>query len=549
MNKKYLSIKLLIIVVFFTQISNAGNDHKKAIASQQKLLRAFGTIYTNYADELEPMELANAAIDGMTNKLDPYTVHLQQQQKFRMDMLTRGNYGGVGIRIGSRHDTLTVISPMEDSPAWQAGILPGDRIIRIDSLYTKGKKIDDLAEKIRGPEGTIVQLTILRGSEKEKILFHLTRKKIEVKEIPYAGFIQDKIAYIKLNGFSKNASKQVRYFADSLQHAGMEYLILDLRNNTGGLLDQAVKILNLYLPKGEKVVHTKGLTRGSNREYYLRDKPIISNDVRIAILVNQGSASASEIVAGSTQDLNRGIIVGQTTFGKGLVQNIFPLDDSSAVKVTTSKYYIPSGRLIQKEDYFHENDIVSANAEIEHTFYTKSGRKVKENGGIEPDSTVKNDKQHFIIVDLWRQYHFSEFAREIMLKYPDRSGEENTELYFQEFIEYLHRNNYHFDHPLHKKLEKLEKQFFAEFSEEEKQTFEINFINLRAILNQNTDELLLKNKDDIIPFLRAEILGFRGGQYARIKGSLKDDKVLNTAIELLKNDAYLKKYNIIPFFE
>ncbi len=545
--RKIIFIRIAILLLAVASLQ--ATDYKRSMQAQQKLLRAYATLITNYADELDPMNLTDAAIDGMTGKLDPYTVLLKAQSKFRMDVLTHGEYGGVGIRIGSRNDSLTVISPMEDSPAWKAGILPGDKIIRIDSLYTIGHKLDDLAEMIRGPKGTEVQLTILRSNYDEALIFRLTRTNIEVREIPYAGFIEDGTGYIKLNGFSKHAAAQLRSYADSLQQKGMKRLILDLRNNTGGLLDQAVEILNLYLPKGQKVVQTRGLTRASNREFSLTEQPLLHSDVRIAILVNHGSASASEIVAGATQDLNRGIIVGQTTFGKGLVQNIFPLDDSSAVKITTSKYYIPSGRLIQKEDYFHDNEIISANPDLNHEYFTLSGRPLAENGGIVPDSTVDGHSVGPIVVDLWRRNMFADYVRITLLANPKMTGHEDPERYFDDFVSFLKQREYHFEHPLLKKVTELEKRFKDQVGENDFADLQPSFDALRAALSGNSESLLRESREEIIPFLRAEMLGFRGGQHDRIEGTLQDDDVLQTAVHLLKDDSYLKSLKIAPFNE
>jgi len=539
---------MLTLLFLVSAVSLQANERKEVMAAQNRMLRAFAILYTNYADKLDPLELSQAAIEGMTDELDPYTVYLEHQQKFRMDMITRGEYGGVGIQIGMRSDTLSVISPMEDSPAWKAGIQPGDRIMRIDSLWTRGGRIDDLAEKIRGPAGSQVELTIWRGLSNSEIVFSLTRGTIEVREIPFAGFIGDRTGYVKLNGFSRHAAEQFRAIADSLNREGMDRIILDLRNNTGGLLDQAVEVLNVFLPKGERVVYTRGLFHGANRDFKLQKDPVLDSDDRVAILVNHGSASASEIVAGAVQDLDRGLIIGRSSFGKGLVQNIFPLDDSSSIKVTTSKYFIPSGRMIQKRDYFSDSQILKESAESSEIYRSRGGRELPNSGGIVPDSSVVSAEIHPFVVDLWRKFMFTDFAREYMMKYPDFTDYNSDARYFSEFEAFLSRRDYRFETPLEKKLDELEKDY-EELQSDSETAFREAFRLLRKELNTESSDLLSEHRADIVRFLAAEMAAFYGGQKGRVEQTVGSDETVQTALQLLQNDEYLQRLGIQPFNE
>jgi carboxyl-terminal processing protease len=543
---RYTKIFILVGALLVSCQLHSDNRKQEYSQSRDALLRAHYLLFHNYADAIDSQALAKAAIDGMTKALDPYTVYLEKQEKFQLDMLTKGEYGGVGIRIGMRGDTLTVISPMEDTPAWRAGFLPGDRIIRIDTMETKKLNIETASDMIRGKAGSEVVLTVERENVPGELVFTLVREKIEVQEVPYADFIEPGIAYIKLNGFSKNASNQIRERLIELQKAGIEGLILDLRNNTGGLLDQALEVLNLYLPGDIIAVETRGLNPRFSRKFKLSSKPILDENVRIAILINQGSASASEIVAGVTQDLDRGIVLGRRSFGKGLVQNIFPLSDTSAVKITTSKYYIPSGRLIQKENYIKDNTILKEFESGADAFFTRGGRKVEAGGGIYPDTLIIDEPVGELVSALWRRQYFSRFAREFLLEHPEFTGKENTEyFFFQPFAQWLQKRDFSLQQPPLKEIEKLEKAFID--AKKNSDAIQSAFAALKEAATLPIDSLLTAEKDILLLFLESELRGFHGGQKARIEGRMDSDITLKTALKLIQDNAYLQEMGISPF--
>ena len=299
---------------------------------------------------------------------------------------------------------------MENSPAKRAGIISGDKIIKIDDQDTEGLSMDDAAKLIRGKKGSQVVLSVQRFREEDLIEFELTREDIKVKDISYSGMIDNQTGYIRLTRFSRNSDKEMKKALRELLENNMTGLVLDLRDNPGGLLNAAVNILDLFIDKGEMLVWTEGKTQKSKRKYESKTDPLVPSDLNITVLVNQGSASASEIVAGTLQDLDRAVVVGRSTFGKGLVQTVFNIDKNRALKITTAKYYIPSGRLIQKPGYLPD-DILADTTKQDSLFYTKGGREVSGAGGITPDHEVKLGLGSPILSASWRQGLFFNYVQ------------------------------------------------------------------------------------------------------------------------------------------
>ena len=296
---------LFISVLLVTVVSIGRSDLYRDISSNWRMVyEVYKRVMTDYADQIDPKKLATAGIDGMLSELDPYSVYLEEEDRHQLNLLTRGNYGGVGIQLGVRNDSLTVIAPIDDSPAQRAGIFTGDKIIAVDGEFTSEMSLDHAADNIRGPKNTKVTLTIRRWGE-EDIDFVLTRSTITVKDVSYSGMINDKTGYIRLNRFSRNSSGEMRQALRSLDNQGVERIILDLRGNPGGLMDAAVQILDMLVKKGIEVVSMSGRSNESNRTFTSQNKPIVDTSIRLAVLIDGGSASASEIVAGAIQDLDR----------------------------------------------------------------------------------------------------------------------------------------------------------------------------------------------------------------------------------------------------
>ena len=430
---------ILAISVLFG--SNGSNDIYKQVRKNQSLINdVYRQLITNYVDHIDIDAFTKMSINNMLLDLDPYTVYMENEEKDGIEMLTKGKYGGVGIQIGLREKVLTVISPIANSPAKRAGILIGDKIIKIDDVKTEDYSIDDAAKLIRGKQGTVVKLSIERYGEEDLIEFVLTRESIPVKDISYTGMLDEHTGYIKLTRFSRNSDKEMRGALQELIDKNMSGLVLDLRDNPGGLLNSAVKILDLFTDKGELLVWTEGKTGKSDRKYFSKQDPMVPKDINITVLVNQGSASASEIIAGTLQDLDRGVVIGRPTFGKGLVQTVFNLDRERSIKITTAKYYIPSGRLIQKPGYLPDEILADTSAQ-DTLFYTKGGREVSGAGGITPDHEVNLDKVAPILAASWRQGLFFNFVQKNKMNYTNYLEVESDTSLLSKYEEYLYSND------------------------------------------------------------------------------------------------------------
>ena len=373
---------------------------------------AFYRVRESYVDSVNESEIIKSGIKGMMKPLDPYTRFLSGSSKDRLDMLRTGKYGGVGIQIGLRRDTLTVLTPFEDSPAYSEGIHSGDQILMIDSVKTKGMTLKDASKLIKGELGSIVVLTIYRPSTRYKISFELTRANIIIKHVPYWGVDENGIGYVRITKFSKNTAKDFGIALQDLLDDDMKGLVIDLRGNSGGLLSNSIKILDKLTVRGVNLLNTKGRIPKSNKEMNSRRAPMVGNEIPIAVLINRSSASASEIVSGVLQDLDRAVIVGEKSFGKGLVQSMYNLNDTTTLKVTTAKYYIPSGRLIQKEDYLNNGFLTDGLDKKDSLFTTRGGRKVQGGGGITPDVDITRSPLPPYVQGLWKEGVFLAFAAE-----------------------------------------------------------------------------------------------------------------------------------------
>ena len=529
--RKKILISILLAGCIFIIIGASNSDTYRSIARSQRIINeVYKHLIVNYADELDTDEFTKISINNMLSDLDPYTVYLESEERDNLDMLTHGKYGGVGIQLGKRDDHLTVISPMEDSPAKNAGILSGDIISKIDDEDVKDLSLNEAAKLIRGKKGTTVVLTIIRLGEDESIEFHLTRSDIQVQDIPFAEMIDDETGYIVLTRFSKNAPKEMEKALRSLLGQDMDNLILDLRNNPGGLLAAAIDILELFVPKGEKLLWTKGRNKESNREFISRKNPLLDEKIKIAVLINEGSASASEIVSGVIQDLDRGIVVGHKSFGKGLVQSVYGIDQKRSLKVTTAKYYIPSGRLIQKPDYL--NNKVVKNVAIEDSlFKTKGGRSVKGGGGIVPDFIVEDIPVGPLTRECWRKSYFFSFARENKNGFESFEDVLNNDGIMDAFSNYL--SNQELD-------VKIDGQSQFEESKEKLQSYDEKNAKLNYALKvieefiEDTEESLFQ---DELKYLKngvyANFAQLFDGNKGRIRYNVGQDDVIIKARQLL----------------
>jgi len=442
MIKRKRNIKILVLLS--VSLAFLGADKKdiyKQVRKNQSLINdVYRHLVTNYVDDIDLDAFTKMSINNMLLDLDPYTVYMENEERSGIEMLTKGKYGGVGIQIGRREKILTVISPMENSPAKRAGIISGDKIIKIDDQDTEGLSMDDAAKLIRGKKGSQVVLSVQRFREADLIEFALTREDIKIKDISYSGMLDNQTGYIRLTRFSRNSDKEMKKALQELLENNMTGLVLDLRDNPGGLLNAAVNILDLFIDKGEKLVWTEGKTQKSKRKYESKTDPLVPSDLNITVLVNQGSASASEIVAGTLQDLDRAVVVGRSTFGKGLVQTVFKIDKNRALKITTAKYYIPSGRLIQKPGYLPD-DILADTTKQDSIFYTKGGREVSGAGGITPDHKVELSLGSPILSASWRQGLFFNYVQKHKIDYNSFEEVEADTTIMSQYEEYIYASD------------------------------------------------------------------------------------------------------------
>ena len=439
-SKNYILFPILFGFWFIFVGASKPNQYKKVKKNQALINDVYRHLITNYVDDIDLDAFTKMSINNMLMDLDPDTVFLENEERSGIEMLTKGKYGGVGIQIGRRDNVLTVISPMESSPAKRAGILAGDRVIKIDGNETIDMSMDAAAKLIRGEKGTQVILTIERFGENGWIDYSLTREDIKVNDVFYSGMLDDQTGYIRLTRFSKNSAKGVKKALRVLLDENMTGLIIDLRDNPGGLLNSAVDILDMFIDQGETLVWTAGKTQRSHRKYKSKSVPLIPNDINVALLINQGRASASEIVSGVIQDLDRGVVIGRPSFGKGLVQTVYKIDRERSLKITTAKYYIPSGRLIQKPGYLPE-DILADTSSQDTLFETSGGRTVTGGGGISPDYHVTLDPSGPILSACYREGVFFSFVQKNKQFYDTFDNVESDSSLISKFEEYVYGSN------------------------------------------------------------------------------------------------------------
>ena len=532
--------KYLLLIVFIGTISisfTQSGFYRKIANSQSLINQVYTQIFSTYVDQLDPETFTKSSINSITENLDPYTTLLVEDEQYNINLLTDGKYGGVGIQLGYRNKEMTVISPMIDSPAQKAGIVGGDIIIKIDDTNVKDLSFNDAAAKIRGKRGNKVKLTVKRYGYDDTIEFTLTRSRIDVKDVTYADMISSTTGYIRLNRFSRFTPRDFQNELLQMSKQNLSELIVDLRDNTGGLLSAAVNILDMLVDKDLPLVSTKGRTKESNRAFFSKRDPIISKDVKIIVLINEGSASASEIVAGAIQDLDRGLVIGKKSFGKGLVQTAYEIDKKRTIKITTARYYIPSGRFIQKRDYVDEKFLLNKAVE-DSLFKTKKGRIVYSNGGITPDSSVSDMTMDVITSQFWRKGYFYSFAQKNKHLYENFDQVQKDPMIIKKFIDFTKGKN-DLTLPGKKELSQLEKDLYD---------LDSSNVSIKKAVKQisefydaKIEEKSLAESEDMKEILFLEFAGLFNGPKGRIEQSFKTDKMLKTAIDII-SDQYLYSY-------
>jgi len=439
--KKRVPIILLAIVLaiistaFF--INQESRDFKlgKSLDIFFSLVRELNTFYV---DEFDPEKVIRSAIDGMLKILDPYTTYYSESEIKELDLMTTGKYGGIGCLVRSNGDYATVTEVYKGFPADLAGIKAGDIILKVDDQLLKGQPIDKVSEKLKGDPGTIIKVTIERNGMQTE--FNMTRERISLPPVPYYGMIDPKTGYIRFTNFTQNCNEDVKKALISIKQNNPEGIILDLRSNPGGIMNEAIEVVNLFVDGGTEVVSTKGKVKQFDAVYKTKGKAI-DEKIPLVVMINKSSASASEIVAGAIQDLDRGVIVGQRSFGKGLVQITRPLSYNSSLKVTTAKYYIPSGRCIQAIDFEHRNNdgsVAYIPDSLIKTFKTHNGRPVKDGGGITPDIEMLPESLSLLASELYIRNYIFDFATKYYWSHPDIKSIDQFSLTDEDYNEFIY---------------------------------------------------------------------------------------------------------------
>lgn len=538
MRKNYTLIPVLILALLLNVKVQA--QVTSSTFEISKNLDIFATMYkelnNNYVDELNHGELVKAGIDGLLEKLDPYTVFISEADVEDYTFMTTGQYGGIGALIHKQGDYVVVSEPYEGSPAQKAGLIPGDRILKVNDRDAKGKSVSDVSTVLKGEPGTKLLIQILRENSSNPQMIEVVREKVSIPNVAHFLTLDENIGYIKLTGFTQNSGKEVKdAFLKLRENPKLRGLIIDLRDNGGGLMNEAVNIANLFVKKGELIVSTKGKTPDRNKSYKTLLQPV-DTDIPIVVLVNSFSASASEIVAGALQDLDRAVIIGERTFGKGLVQNIIPLTYNTQMKVTVAKYYIPSGRCIQAIDYAHKDSsgaVTKIPDSLVNTFKTRSGRLVYDGGGISPDIEAEQPEISNISVSLITKYlifdYANKFKRENAEIKPAAEFEITPEIY-ADFVNWLHDKDYDYVTRSERMLAELKKtaeneKYFDELSAE--------FAQLESKMMHNKQADLEKFSPEIKSLLRSEIVSRYYYQKGRVEAQVTEDPEIKKAREVL----------------
>jgi len=554
MKKRLLPLLLVLTMVFGGFGFVAKNENFFEITRNIELLgKVYREISTNYVDNINVAQFMRAGIDGMLSTLDPYTVFMDEEESDDIEQITTGKYAGIGVSLGTDADgRVMIMSVTEGYAADKAGMRIGDVIIEVDGKNVKGKSLSEIRSMVRGDPDTELRLKVEREGERKPLEFVLIRREITIKNVSYSGFASDSIGYIKLERFSVNAAEEVasalRALQDSSKIKGQKLrgMILDLRDNPGGLLDAAVSIAGKFVPQGSVIVTTKGRDTTKVRSYTSPVAPLML-DVPLAVLIDGGSASASEIVAGAIQDLDRGVIIGTRSFGKGLVQTISRMPYNTSLKITTAKYYTPSGRLIQEVDYFQRNKKEGKRKvfTVEHDtlhkpFTTKGGRIVYDGGGITPDVKVEDREYTALETALYRKSAFLKFANQYRAKH--QSLPENfqaDDALLAEFKAFLETDKFTYESDAEKELQDLietaSKNTYSDALQKQ-------LADLKRVMAEEKERDFYRQKDALLSILAREIITRYKGEEAGLVASFNSDKQLLEAVSVLKDS---KRYALL----
>ena len=504
-----------------------------------------------YVDEVSPNKLIKTSIDQMLESLDPYTTYITEDQMEDFKFMTTGEYAGIGALISKQNNKIVIAEPYEGFPAQKFGLKAGDILLEVEGKATDKLNTEDVSNLLKGPANKPVKIKYERYGEKKPVTIDVVREKITIDAVPYYGMLDKNTAYIRLSSFTANCSNEVKTAFLELQKNNPHSLVLDLRGNPGGLLMEAVEIVNLFVPKGSEIVSTRGKVTQWDKVYKATSSPI-DTIIKIAVLTNSGSASASEIVAGAIQDLDRGIVVGTRTFGKGLVQTTRDLEFNTKLKVTTAKYYIPSGRCIQALDYTHRNEDGSVGHipdSLITEFTTKKGRKVYDGGGVAPDVKFESETLSSLSAALIIKFQIFDFATKFSNENQTIASPEEfviTDDIYKQFMGFVKENNFVYESESQEELNDL-----IEHAKKEKYygLAQSEFEALKAKLAPDFDKDCLAFGDEIKELLQDEIVSRYYYQKGAIRAAINDDKGIKKAIEELNSEtaysAYFKQGRVV----
>lgn len=538
------NLYLFIVALFFQfhTTVQAQSDGFEVIKNLELIDLIYQNLEKYYVDNPRTGAISKAGIDAMLAELDPYTVFYHEANIEDYRMMTTGQYGGIGALIRKIDDYVIVAEPYENNPAQVAGLKAGDKIISIDGRDMKDKSTDEVSKALKGTKGSTIDVKVDRPFEGERVI-NIKRDEIKLPDVPYSGMLEDAIGYINLSSFTQTASKSVKEAFLQLKEEGMEKLVLDLRGNGGGLLIESVDIVNFFVPQNQLIVETRARIEEENRTYKTRNKPI-DLDIPIVVLIDEGSASASEIVSGSLQDLDRAVVVGRNSFGKGLVQRTLDLKYGSKMKLTIAKYYTPSGRCVQKLDYYHKNDgaVDEVPDSLIQIFHTKNGREVIDGRGIDPDVAIASKKLGRLTATLMMENIVFNYATEFAYKNTDIAEPDNfklTEKQYADFKEYVAKQTFDYtsrsEDQLKKMLEMAEKEGYDELIDDEYHAL------LKKVKGSKEKDLELY-KEQIKELLQNEIVSRYFYQNGRVINAFQTDEILEEAKSILKDQ---KRYNSI----
>lgn len=537
--KKRHQLTLMVVTISILIAFTPVKDRIFSIARQLEIFsELFKVLNQDYVDELNPNEVIRTGMDSMLDQLDPYTNYFSEDMVEDIRTQRTGQYAGIGVITKRFNQKIKIIEVIEISPAAKMGLMAGDEIIKIDGIELNGLNQEETDKLMRGQAGNSVKLVIQKFTELKNTTLELKREKIQPKTVSYSGMIDSSTGYILLDEFGGESATEIRTALIQLKEKGAKQLVLDLRSNPGGLLDQAVSICSLFLPKGSLVVINKGKNPESNLQYQTRTAPM-EPDMPLAILIDRSSASASEIVAGTMQDYDRAIVIGERSFGKGLVQTRRPLSFNSFTMVTTAKYYTPSGRCIQALDYSNrraDGSVGNIPDSVKKTFLTKNGRKVFDGGGVDPDIKINRDVLPEIINGLQEKGQFLDYAvrvhKDLKVKEPKEISIEDQQV--DQFISWIYsKGEVEFNSDLEKRLRQMEK---LSHSQQIKPAYLSSISDLKSGLKRFRQRQLKDQQEELKKLLAKELASITFYKRGSVEASFKYDQELKSALEILKSE-------------